>query len=214
MSNKDVRSHLSSVIEKNNKSIEINNEKIEKLRFIKKSLTKDIKELEVLAYLSLTNGKYGKLQDKLSNKMNEIEKIDIELIKLKENKLFNFLTIRKLEKEKALLEKEVNNISKEFKELKASISPEQLTDEIIKIKETIDEKEHNINKEIKELINENKELNTMNNVCHSLFNDYKDLSPEQKFEKALDLSLGNSKIHNTGNWNLKIEDDKEKVIRL
>lgn len=214
LSNKDVRSHLSSVIEKNNKSIEINNEKIEKLRFIKKSLTKDIKELEVLAYLSLTNGKYGKLQDKLSNKMNEIEKIDIELIKLKDNKLFNFLTIRKLEKEKALLEKEVNNISKEFKELKASISPEQLTDEIIKIKETIDEKEHNINKEIKELINENKELNTMNNVCHSLFNDYKDLSPEQKFEKALDLSLGNSKIHNTGNWNLKIEDDKEKVIRL
>ena len=48
LSNKDVRSHLSDVIENNNKSIELNNQKLEKLRFIKKTLNKDIKDFNII----------------------------------------------------------------------------------------------------------------------------------------------------------------------
>ena len=215
LSNKEVRKHLNDVIEKNDKAIELNKKKIEKLKFIKKSLNKDIKELEIIAYLSLTKGKFGKLQNNFSQKIKEIEKIDLELVKLKENKVFNMFTIRKLEKEKSSLENEAYNISKEFKELKASISTDKLTDEILRIKTALNEKENKIDKELKELLNNNKELNTMNTVCYNLFKDYKELTPKEIYNKSLDfLTSGNTKTHHTGYWNIKIEDEQEKVIKL
>lgn len=213
--NKDVRSHLSDVIENNNKSIELNNQKLEKLRFIKKTLNKDVKELEVIAYLSLTKGKYGKLQDNIAKNIDKIEQIDIELIKLKENKLFNIFAIRKLEKEKANLEKETDQISKEFKELKDSISPEKLNDEISRIKENLAEKEENINEQIQGVLNENRELNSMNNICFNLYQEYKNQESKDIYSKSFDiLGSGNTVTKNTGSWNIKIEDEKEKVIRL
>lgn len=215
LSNKEVRKHLNDVIEKNDKAIELNKKKIEKLKFIKKSLNKDIKELEVIAYLSLTKGKFGKLQNNFSQKMKEIEKIDLELIKLKENKVFNMFSIRKLEKEKSSLENEAYNISKEFKELKASIPTDKLTDEILRIKTALNEKENKVDKELKELLNNNKELNTINTVCYNLFKDYKELTPKEIYNKSLEfLTSGNTKTHHTGYWNIKIENDQEKVIRL
>lgn len=215
LSNKEVRKHLNDVIEKNDKAIELNKKKIEKLKFIKKSLNKDIKELEVIAYLSLTKGKFGKLQNNFSQKMKEIEKIDLELIKLKENKIFNMFSIRKLEKEKSSLENEAYNISKEFKELKASIPTDKLTDEILRIKTALNEKENKVDKELKELLNNNKELNTINTVCYNLFKDYKELTPKEIYNKSLEfLTSGNTKTHHTGYWNIKIENDQEKVIRL
>lgn len=215
LSNKEVRKHLNDVIEKNDKAIELNKKKIEKLKFIKKSLNKDIKELEVIAYLSLTKGKFGKLQNNFSQKMKEIEKMDLELIKLKENKVFNMFSIRKLEKEKSSLENEAYNISKEFKELKASIPTDKLTDEILRIKTALNEKENKVDKELKELLNNNKELNTINTVCYNLFKDYKELTPKEIYNKSLEfLTSGNTKTHHTGYWNIKIENDQEKVIRL
>lgn len=215
LSNKEVRKHLNDVIEKNDKAIELNKKKFEKLKFIKKSLNKDIKELEVIAYLSLTKGKFGKLQNNFSQKMKEIEKIDLELIKLKENKVFNMFSIRKLEKEKSSLENEAYNISKEFKELKASIPTDKLTDEILRIKTALNEKENKVDKELKELLNNNKELNTINTVCYNLFKDYKELTPKEIYNKSLEfLTSGNTKTHHTGYWNIKIENDQEKVIRL
>ena len=215
LSNKEIRKHLNDVIEKNDKAIELNKKKIEKLKFIKKSLNKDIKELEVIAYLSLTKGKFGKLQNNFSQKMKEIEKIDLELIKLKENKVFNMFSIRKLEKEKSSLENEAYNISKEFKELKASIPTDKLTDEILRIKIALNEKENKVDKELKELLNNNKELNTINTVCYNLFKDYKELTPKEIYNKSLEfLTSGNTKTHHTGYWNIKIENDQEKVIRL
>lgn len=215
LSNKEIRKHLNDVIEKNDKAIELNKKKIKKLKFIKKSLNKDIKELEVIAYLSLTKGKFGKLQNNFSQKMKEIEKIDLELIKLKENKVFNMFSIRKLEKEKSSLENEAYNISKEFKELKASIPTDKLTDEILRIKTALNEKENKVDKELKELLNNNKELNTINTVCYNLFKDYKELTPKEIYNKSLEfLTSGNTKTHHTGYWNIKIENDQEKVIRL
>lgn len=215
LSNKEIRKHLNDVIEKNDKAIELNKKKIEKLKFIKRSLNKDIKELEVIAYLSLTKGKFGKLQNNFSQKMKEIEKIDLELIKLKENKVFNMFSIRKLEKEKSSLENEAYNISKEFKELKASIPTDKLTDEILRIKTALNEKENKVDKELKELLNNNKELNTINTVCYNLFKDYKELTPKEIYNKSLEfLTSGNTKTHHTGYWNIKIENDQEKVIRL
>lgn len=214
LSNKDVRSHLSDVIENNNKSIELNNQKLEKLRFIKKTLNKDIKELEVIAYLSLTKGKYGKLQDNIAKNIDKIEQIDIELIKLKENKLFNIFAIRKLEKEKANLEKETDQISKEFKDLKSSISPEKLNDEISRIKENLAEKEENINKQIQGVLNENRELNSMNNICFNLYQEYNNQESKDIYSKSFDILSGNTVTKNTGSWNIKIEDEKEKVIRM
>lgn len=215
LSNKDVRSHLSDVIENNNKSIELNNQKLEKLRFIKKTLNKDVKELEVIAYLSLTKGKYGKLQDNIAKNIDKIEQIDIELIKLKENKLFNIFAIRKLEKEKANLEKETDQISKEFKDLKSSISPEKLNDEISRIKENLAEKEENINEQIQGVLNENRELNSMNNICFNLYQEYNNQESKDIYSKSFDiLGSGNTVTKNTGSWNIKIEDEKEKVIRL
>lgn len=215
LSNKEVRKHLNDVIEKNDKAIELNKKKIEKLKFIKKSLNKDIKELEVIAYLSLTKGKFSKLQNNFSQKMKEIEKIDLELIKFKENKVFNMFSIRKLEKEKSSLENEAYNISKEFKELKASIPTDKLTDEILRIKTALNEKENKVDKELKELLNNNKELNTINTVCYNLFKDYKELTPKEIYNKSLEfLTSGNTKTHHTGYWNIKIENDQEKVIRL
>lgn len=215
LSNKEVRKHLNDVIEKNDKAIELNKKKIEKLKFIKKSLNKDIKELEVIAYLSLTKGKFGKLQNNFSQKMKEIEKIDLELIKLKENKVFNMFSIRKLEKEKSSLENEAYNISKEFKELKASIPTDKLIDEILRIKTALNEKENKVDKELKELLNNNKELNAINTVCYNLFKDYKELTPKEIYNKSLEfLTSGNTKTHHTGYWNIKIENDQEKVIRL
>lgn len=215
LSNKEVRKHLNDVIEKNDKAIKLNKKKIEKLKFIKKSLNKDIKELEVIAYLSLTKGKFGKLQKNFSQKMKEIEKIDLELIKLKENKVFNMFSIRKLEKEKSSLENEAYNISKEFRELKASIPTDKLTDEILRIKTALNEKENKVDKELKELLNNNKELNTINTVCYNLFKDYKELTPKEIYNKSLEfLTSGNTKTHHTGYWNIKIENDQEKVIRL
>lgn len=215
LSNKEVRSHLSNVIENNKKSIELNNQKLEKLRFIKKTLNKDIKELEVIAYLSLTKGKYGKLQDNIAKNIDKIEQIDIELIKLKENKLFNIFAIRKLEKEKTNLEKETEQISKEFKDLKSSISPEKLTDEISRIKENLTKKEENINEQIQGILNENRELNSINNICFDLYQEYKNQESKDIYSKSFDiLGSGNTVTKNTGSWNIKIEDEKEKVIRM
>lgn len=216
LSNKEVREHLSNVIKNNKQSIELNNQKLERLRFIKKTLNKDIKELEIIAYLSLTKGKYGKLQDNIANNIDKMEKIDIELIKLKENKLFNFLAIRKLEKEKSLLEEETNKLSKEFNDLKSSISSKDLTDEISRIKTSLDEKETKIDEQIEDLLNENKELNSTNNICYDLYNEYQNSENKNIYEKSFDFFCGDNRgmTKNTGSWNIKIHDEKEKVIRL
>lgn len=214
LSNKEVRTHLSNTINSNKELLELNKEKLEKLKFIKKTLNKDIKELEVIAYLSLTKGKYGRLQDKFSNNMDRIDQINVELIKLKENKLFNMFSIRKLEKEKSLLEEESSRISKEFKELKASISPDDLTNEILRIKTALAEKENNIDKQIQDILDENKELHSINNICYNLYDNYKDLEQKPIYEKSLDLFTGNTTTKNTGSWNIQIENDNEKVIRM
>lgn len=216
LSNKEVREHLSNVIKNNKQSIELNNQKLERLRFIKKTLNKDIKELEIIAYLSLTKGKYGKLQDNIANNIDKMEKIDIELIKLKENKLFNFLAIRKLEKEKSLLEEETNKLSKEFNDLKSSISSKDLTDEISRVKTSLDEKETKIDEQIEDLLNENKELNSTNNICYDLYNEYQNSENKNIYEKSFDFFCGDNRgmTKNTGSWNIKIHDEKEKVIRL
>lgn len=216
LSNKEVREHLSNVIKNNKQSIEFNNQKLERLRFIKKTLNKDIKELEIIAYLSLTRGKYGKLQDQISDKIDKIEKIDIELIKLKESKLFNFLAIRKLEKEKALLEEETNKLSKEFNDLKSSISQKDLTDEISRIKTSLDEKEAKIDNQIQDILNENRELNSTNNICYDLYDEYQNSEDKNIYEKSFDLFFGDNKgmTKSTGAWNIKVHDEKEKVIRL
>lgn len=216
LSNNEVRKHLSNVIENNNKLIELNNKKLEKLRFIKKTLNKDIKELEIIAYLSLTKGKYGKLQEDINKNVDKLEKIDIELIKLKENRLFNFLAIRKLEKEKADLEKEIEKSSKEFKELKDSISTEKLANEINRIKTNLNDKENKVDEQIQNLLNENKDLNSTNNICFNLFNQYERTESNNILDKSKNLFLGsgNTNTKNTGSWNIKIEDEKEKIIRL
>lgn len=214
LSNKEVRTHLSNTINSNKELLELNKEKLEKLKFIKKTLNKDIKELEVIAYLSLTKGKYGRLQDKFSNNMDRIDQINVELIKLKENKLFNMFSIRKLEKEKTLLEEESSRISKEFKELKASISTDDLTNEILRIKTALSEKENNIDKQIQDILNENKELHSINNICYNLYDNYKDLEQKPIYEKSLDLFTGNTTTKNTGSWNIQIENNNEKVIRM
>lgn len=214
LSNKEVRTHLSNTINSNKELLELNKEKLEKLKFIKKTLNKDIKELEVIAYLSLTKGNYGKLQNKFSENMNRIDQINIELIKLKENKLFNIFSIKKLEKEKTLLVQESNRISKKFKELKSSISPKDLTNEILRIKTALSEKESNIDKQIQDILAENKELDSINNICYNLYNNYKDLEQKPIYEKSLDLFTGNTITKNTGSWNIKIESDNEKIIRL
>lgn len=214
LSNKEVRTHLSNTINSNKELLELNKEKLEKLKFIKKTLNKDIKELEVIAYLSLTKGKYGRLQDKFSKNMDRIDQINVELIKLKENKLFNMFSIRKLEKEKTLLEEESSRISKEFKELKASISTDDLTNEILRIKTALAEKENNIDKQIQDILDENKELHSINNICYNLYDNYKDLEQKPIYEKSLDLFTGNTTTKNTGSWNIQIENDNEKVIRM
>lgn len=214
LSNKEVRTHLSNTINSNKELLELNKEKLEKLKFIKRTLNKDIKELEVIAYLSLTKGKYGRLQDKFSNNMDRIDQINVELIKLKENKLFNMFSIRKLEKEKSLLEEESSRISKEFKELKASISPDVLTNEILRIKTALAEKENNIDKQIQDILDENKELHSINNICYNLYDNYKDLEQKPIYEKSLALFSGNTTTKNTGSWNIKIENDNEKIIRM
>ena len=214
LSNKEVRTHLSNTINSNKELLELNKEKLEKLKFIKKTLNKDIKELEVIAYLSLTKGKYGRLQDKFSNNMDRIDQINVELIKLKENKLFNMFSIRKLEKEKTLLEEESSRISKEFKELKASISTDDLTNEILRIKTALSEKENNIDKQIQDILNENKELHSINNICYNLYDNYKELEQKPIYEKSLDLFTGNTTTKNTGSWNIQIENNNEKVIRM
>lgn len=214
LSNKEVRTHLNNTINSNKQLLELNKEKLEKLKFIKKTLNKDIKELEIIAYLSLTKGKYGRLQDKFSKNMDRIDQINVELIKLKENKLFNMFSIRKLEKEKTLLEEESSRISKEFKELKASISTDDLTNEILRIKTALSEKESNIDKQIQDILDENKELHSINNICYDLYNTYKDFEQKPIYEKSFELFTGNTTTKNTGSWNIKIENDNEKVIRM
>lgn len=214
LSNKEVRTHLTNTINSNKELLELNKEKLEKLKFIKKILNKDIKELEIIAYLSLSKGKYGKLQDKFSKNIDRIDQINVELIKLKENKLFNIFSIRKLEKEKSLLEEESSRISKEFKELKASISPDDLANEILRIKTALSEKENNIDKQIQDILDENKELHSINNVCYNLYDNYKDLEQKPIYEKSLDLFTGNTTTKNTGSWNIQIENNNEKVIRM
>lgn len=216
LSNKDIRNHLKNTINSNKEKLEVNKQKLEQLRTIKKSLTKDIKELEVLAYLSLTKGKYGELQDKFSKNMDRIEQININLIHLKENKFFNLLTIRRLEKEKELLEKDSSMLSNEFKQLKASISKEELANEVLKIKASLEEKEKSLDDRIGSILSENRELNSINNICYELFDQYQDQYMDKELsDKYLDILSDNSPVtKNTGSWDLKLENEKEKVIRM
>ncbi|MGY0395052.1 MobA/MobL family protein [Fusobacterium sp. SYSU M8A802] len=216
MSNKDIRNHLKNTVNSNKEKLEVNKQKLEQLRTIKKSLTKDIKELEVLAYLSLTKGKYGELQDKFSKNMDRIEQINIDLIHLKENKFFNLLTIRRLEKEKEMLEKDSSMLSNEFKQLKASISKEELANEVLKIKDSLEEKEKSLDDRIGSILSENRELNSINNICYELFDQYQDQYMDKELsDKYLDILSDNSPItKNTGSWDLKLENEKEKVIRM
>lgn len=216
MSNKDIRNHLKNTVNSNKEKLEVNKQKLEQLRTIKKSLTKDIKELEVLAYLSLTKGKYGELQDKFSKNMDRIEQINIDLIHLKENKFFNLLTIRRLEKEKELLEKDSSMLSNEFKQLKASISKEELANEVLKIKASLEEKEKSLDDRIGSILSENRELNSINNICYELFDQYQDQYMNKELsDKYLDILSDNSPVtKNTGSWDLKLENEKEKVIRM
>lgn len=216
MSNKDIRNHLKNTVNSNKEKLEVNKQKLEQLRTIKKSLTKDIKELEVLAYLSLTKGKYGELQDKFSKNMDRIEQINIDLIHLKENKFFNLLTIRRLEKEKEMLEKDSSMLSNEFKQLKASISKEELANEVLKIKASLEEKEKSLDDRIGSILSENRELNSINNICYELFDQYQDQYMDKELsDKYLDILSDNSPVtKNTGSWDLKLENEKEKVIRL
>lgn len=216
LSNKDIRNHLKNTINSNKEKLEVNKQKLEQLRTIKKSLTKDIKELEVLAYLSLTKGKYGELQDKFSKNMDRIEQININLIHLKENKFFNLLTIRRLEKEKEMLEKDSSMLSNEFKQLKASISKDELANEVLKIKASLEEKEKSLDDRIGSILSENRELNSINNICYELFEKYQDQYMDKELsDKYLDILSDNSPVtKNTGSWNLKLENEKEKVIRM
>lgn len=216
MSNKDIRNHLKNTVNSNKEKLEVNKQKLEQLRTIKKSLTKDIKELEVLAYLSLTKGKYGELQDKFSKNMDRIEQINIDLIHLKENKFFNLLTIRRLEKEKEMLEKDSSMLSNEFKQLKASISKEELANEVLKIKASLEEKEKSLDDRIGSILSENRELNSINNICYELFDQYQDQYMNKELsDKYLDILSDNSPVtKNTGSWDLKLENEKEKVIRM
>lgn len=216
LSNKDIRNHLKNTVNSNKEKLEVNKLKLEQLRTIKKSLTKDIKELEVLAYLSLTKGKYGELQDKFSKNMDRIEQINIDLIHLKENKFFNLLTIRRLEKEKEMLEKDSSMLSNEFKQLKASISKEELANEVLKIKASLEEKEKSLDDRIGSILSENRELNSINNICYELFDQYQDQYMNKELsDKYLDILSDNSPVtKNTGSWDLKLENEKEKVIRM
>ncbi|SKA12203.1 MobA/MobL family protein [Cetobacterium ceti] len=215
LSTRDIKEHLKATVKNNKELLDVNKVKLDKLRTIKKSLNKDIKELEVLAYLSLTKGKYGELQDKFAKNMNRIEQIDIELIQLKENKFFNLIKIKRLEKEKEILQKDSAMLSKEFKELKASIPQEKLTEEIINTRNTLNEKEKTINEKINLILSENKELNSINSVCYELFEQYQAQEQKELPNKYLDVLSDNIPvIKNTGSWNLKLENDKEHVIRM
>lgn len=214
MSNREVRLHLSNKIEKNKNKLEINNAKIKKLKFLKNSLNKDVEKIKVIAYLALTKGKYGKLQKQFDHKMQEIENLEIKIIKLKENKFLNVFALRKLEKQKFQLQKEAYEISQEYKTVKSSVPKEKLIDEIVRIKNVLDDKSNKLDKELKELYTENMNINIANTMCFNLIKEHKDLTPEQRYDKSLDFNLGQTTTKHTGAWDIQIQQQNEKVIRL
>lgn len=214
----ETKQHIYNYINKQTELRSINYLQQEKLSKSLDNFNKMMSEknIEMLAYNKLTDGKYLKLINEFKNLEKETQKLEVNLKVLLDGSLVSKIKNRdEIKNLKEIIEKNkstLTNIDKEFYALKDGVNSSSLSQEKNKIMDIKISSVNKINKDIKILVSENKYISEKIKEARDISKSLPTLDKQIKnYRRNLLQSLDNKNIDSfSAGVIYKIEDERHK----